>query len=478
MLRRSSWYRCQTAATVALQKLGAAFGWKPDHSIVNFPCETGSCLVFRNAISDYDEELIIEELSRILPKEGQSYYADPTRVDQKIVRNVYLELFGYRDFTETKNWRRTDVKRVPGLAWSPTLVRFCEKVGATALGGELPDVARVVEHHLPGYEMHTEHPTVGRSFLYLNLMSDTVLHFDDEATQRSGSVYLPQRSLMMCSGELRWGWRFGEHPQKEKSFLGSTGLRKMVSSDMRLSIQLWKFDSKLVDRRQLQDELESAVREAERKSAELKAEQAVKALEPADSKDEEEPKVSFKLPPKLRETIMNNGKPSKPQPGVLGGELSPGGDMTSGGVKKTMADMERDMKLYKESFHNVQGVMKEMKRKQEANEQLDDAWIKSQMEQTKGRNSELDGDYNYDPSNPEAAWELADEKARTYKQKLKMMNYDDDPSKEAKSVDLGFDPDVVAPLDVKGTLHKLAPHMKEGEKLLQEVPMMGGNRGF
>lgn len=475
MLRRT-WFWRVSAATSAVKALR---GLSHDPSLVNLPGGVGNCHVYRNVISDYDEELIAEELSRILPKEGQSYYADPTRLDKKVVRNVYLELYGYRDFTEAKSWKRSDTKRIPGFAWSPTALKFAETFGVEAVG-EVPDAARVVEHHLPGYEMHTEHPTVGRAYMYLNLLSDTVLAFDDEATQRSGMVYLPQRSLMVLSGEVRWGWRFGEQPSQVKTYVGPTGLRKTVRPDLRLSIQMWKFDTKLVDRRQLQDDLEAAVKEATEKAAEAQKMQAIRDAAPKSDEPAEEP-LRFTLPPQIKEKIMGSGSSTKkkvpgPQPsaGALGGDMVRTPEQTSL-PKKSLEELERDMKLYKSTFNNVQGVMKEMKAMQDANMPITDEWILEKTEKTKSRAFELDADYNFDPSNPEAAWDDAVLRAKTYKQRLKDMSYDESV-KKGEAMDLGFDPDDSGPLDVKETLRKLAPHIKDGEKILSEFPAPSGGR--
>ncbi|CUG89709.1 Hypothetical protein, putative [Bodo saltans] len=475
-----------TASSSSSPLQGSSSSLKHDTSLVNLPPGVESCRVFRNVINDYDEELIIEELARIVPKEGQSYYADPTRVNDKILRNIYLELFGFQDFAETKNWRRKkEQQRIPGLVWSPTLVeKIAHGYGRELLGGLVPDGARVVEHHLPGYEMHTEHPSMGRSFLYLNLMSDAIITFDDEATQRKGEAYLPQRSLMVCSGELRWGWRIGEHPQLGRVFRGSDGaVRKRLSEDpeMRLSIQLWKFDPNLVDRRQLQDDLEAAVEEAKVKSATLAAEKeaqlAQKKLDGTEGQEEE--KLTFTLPPRLKQQLAEGamGSPVKAgraavgveqfKAGSLGGDLAAPEKMTK--TKKSITDLQNDLTMYRQSMSNVQTLMKDIQGKQNSNEPISTEWLKEQADAVQNkRASELDTDYGFDSSNPEKAWDDVDRKAREYKNKIKGMNYDDDKSREAKSFDLGFDPDVEAPLDIKETLNRLVPHMKDGEKVVRE----------
>lgn len=457
-----------------------------DPTLVSLPDGTSGCHVFRNVVSEYDEQLISEELSRIMAKEGQSHYADPSKVDQKVVRNVYLELYGDRDFTELKNWKKKETQRVPGLVWSPTVLRLTEQVGNAILGVDKVDSARVVEHQLPGYEMHVEQPTVGKSFLYLNLLSDAVLTMDDEATGRCGQVYLPQRSMMLMSGEARWGWRFGEHPVRRQVFVGPTGLKKVVTPDVRLSIQLWKFDVGMVDRRKLQDELELALKEAEKQAQGVKRQEerekqlkAEKGEGPAMEGESVEGSESlFSLPPRLKEQLMGKDpkssdaftKPNQTGQGSLGGDMKVD-NRTKTGVKKTMADLDTDMKRYRRSFDSVQSTLKELKTMNDTNQPLTDDWIQQKM-RTQSATADLDADYGFDPSDTEKAWDEADRTARFYKQRLKSMNYDGDQQREAKPIDVGFDPDVMAPLDVKHTVEKLVPHMKDGQGLQQQMNSM------
>jgi hypothetical protein len=484
-LRRALQSAAASFGAAATTSLGSSSSLKHDASLVNLPPGVESCKVFRNVVNDYDEELIIEELARIVPKEGQSYYADPTKVNDKVLRNIYLELFGFQDFAETKNWRRKkEQQRIPGLVWSPTLVeKVAHGLGKELLGGVVPDGARVVEHHLPGYEMHTEHPSMGRAFLYLNLMADTIITFDDEPTQRKGEVYLPQRSLMVCSGELRWGWRIGEHPQRGRVFRGPNGaVGKRLSEDpeMRLSIQLWKFDPNLVDRRQLQDDLEAAIEEAKVKSATLAAEKAAQvAQKKLDGTEGQEEKLTFTLPPKLKQQLAEGatGSPVKSgraaagveqfKVGTLGGDLAAQEKMTK--TKKSMPDLQNDLTMYRQSMSNVQLLMKDIQGKQNSNEPMSTEWLKEQADAVRSKASaDLDTDYGFDPSNPEKAWDDVDRRAREYKHKIKDMNYDGDKSREAKSFDLGFDPEVEAPLDIKETLNRLMPHMKDGEQVVRD----------
>lgn len=417
-----------------------------DTSLVSLPSSVNRCAVFRNVVSEYEEQLIWEELSRVLAKEGQNYHAEPTKVDAKVLRNTYVDLHGDRDFTELKNWRKQEKKALPGMVWTPTVVRLAEGLGKELLG-VVADTARVVEHHLPGYELHTEHPTVGSAFLYLSLLSDTVLEFDDEASGRVGQVYLPQRSLMVVSGEARWGWRFGEHPTTKKVFRNGSFV-KTVRPDLRLSVQLWRFNPALIDRRSLQDDLEEAVRQAEARLLEIeqKGQQATTSAD---------------------KPIIEHVPPAEGS-GMLGGDLVPVKSQPK--RQKSLAELEADMQKYKKSFSQVQGVLKEMKTMQDSGKHISEDWIGEKMRTTQHTNVDMDDEYGYDPKDPEKSWDEADKKARFYKAKLKSMDYDG--SAAAKESSFNINTDEVAPLDVKDTISKLAPHMKDGDKILSELPFM------
>ncbi|CCD15855.1 unnamed protein product, partial [Trypanosoma congolense IL3000] len=239
-----------------------------DQSLVSLPRDVRRVVVYRNAASVDFEQRICAELEVVLQRDGYSAFAETSTPQQKIVKHTYLEMHGeHRGFTEVKSTQRKEARRLPGLLWSPTMVAWMKEV-APQLSlfppGVIPDTARVVEHNMAGYEMHTEHPTVGSCFLYLSLLSDTVLNFDDEATGRRGEVFLPQRSLMCCSGEARWGWRFGEQSRDEHTFVNVTGVRRTVPTDLRLSIQLWRFTPGLLDARLLQDRVEESIQQLDK----------------------------------------------------------------------------------------------------------------------------------------------------------------------------------------------------------------------
>lgn len=65
-------------------------------------------------------------------------------------------MYGHdKDFVQVKNWRKRETRQLPGLSWSPTLVKLLrDMITANIVDTLLPDMARVVEYVQAGYEMH------------------------------------------------------------------------------------------------------------------------------------------------------------------------------------------------------------------------------------------------------------------------------------------------------------------------------------
>ena len=522
----------------------------PDPLLTSFPDGVGSCTVFRNVLSSAEEQLIWEELMPVMKQEGTLHFAEATKVDEKRLRNIYLELYGMKPYTDINNWKKQETKQVPGFVWTPTFVKWLRKVGPeieafinkmdgvrltpmpTAVAGGLLgglggdgagssssslfstggkqgtpilspqlkdtapnpsakgpqpptvvegpvhwlDMGRIVEHNDPGYEMHTEHPTTGRYFIYVNLLSETVLTFDDEATGRVGHVLLPQRSLMVCSSELRWGWRVGEHSSRTQTYEKATTVvdadgsvrpsvfRRTVAPDIRLSLQLWKYDAKLADRRHLQSQIESSVRAAlggDGAGTSYDGEEggsngsgsgtsggafkidafaldggADKANKPQEIKRGTSPLDMTKATaPNINDANNSIGL------GKLGGDLvsqadrdavarsasvtaaaaASSGDSSSTAVAapKTMQQVDKDFSKYKDSFARLTGVMADIKTREDAGMKVSDEWLKEKM------NFDKEGDeYGFDPANPERTWEQIENKARFYRDRIQGMDYD------------------------------------------------------
>ncbi|ORC87279.1 uncharacterized protein TM35_000232500 [Trypanosoma theileri] len=433
----------------------------PDPSLVSLPAGVGCVNVYRNAVSSRDEGRIWDELNLILEREGQKAFSELSSPQNKIVKHTYLEMHGEQQFTEVKSWQRKEVRRLPGLVWSETLMSSLRDL-APVLLGVMPDTARVVEHNIPGYEMHIEHPTVGCCFLYLSLLSDTVLSFDDEATGRCGQVLLPQRSLMCCSGELRWGWRFGEQPKSKHTFVSPSGVRRVVEPDLRLSVQLWKFTPQLLDARMLQDRVEQSIRHMEEKTK-----NETSNIHETNFSAEVEVKEETSISPQMDITAVSSQETTGMGP--LGGDYVTGGggvpSLHKSNSKTTMNTIENDYNSYKKQFHNVHSVLKEMKALQDTGQPINDMWLKQKV---LGGQKDIQDDTNdgFDAGDVEGTWDRVDAKARFYKARLKGMDYDGNANLERVMPDVTED----APLDMKKTIRKIAPLVKDGEKILANFP--------
>ncbi|KEG08055.1 hypothetical protein DQ04_08121020 [Trypanosoma grayi] len=423
----------------------------PDPSLVALAPGVGRVDVYRNVVSARNEERIWNELNLVLEREGQKVLLENSTPQNKVVKHTYLEMHGDQQFTEVKSWQRKEVRRLPGLTWSPTLMAMLQDVAQPLLGA-MPDTARVVEHNLPGYEMHIEHPTVGCCFLYLSLLSDTVLTFDDESTGRRGHVLLPQRSLLRCSGEARWGWRFGEQPSETHTFVGESGIRRVVEPDMRLSVQVWKFTPQLLDARLLQDRMEQTMRhfeECERHRAE------------AGTTEERRPSPPRDLTAASVEQTAGTG----PLGGDYAAGMSSPSSLPRGGASSSMDHIAKDYTGYKQQFQNVYGVLQEMKALQDAGQPINDMWLKQKI-QSGQKDAERDASEGFDADDVEGTWDRVDARARFYKARLKGMDYDGSANLNRHMPDVTED----APLDMKKTIRKIAPLVKDGEKILASFP--------
>ncbi|CAJ1035685.1 hypothetical protein Q4I32_007201 [Leishmania shawi] len=447
-----------------------------DASLVSLPPNVQRCEVFRNVLSLDEEELIYAELGRVLQREGQTTIWRGSTPEDKVIKHVYLEMFGTeKEFTEVKNWQKKEVCHLPGLLWSPTLLRVLMDVAPPLIGG-MPDTARVVEHHVPGYEMHVEHPTVGTGFLYFNLLSDTVLDFDDESTGRRGQVLLPARALMCASGEARWGFRFGEKTEEMHTYVLANGTSIRVETDMRLSVQVWKLNSNLLDGRLLQERLEDSLEMAGKRVAEEPAkrrelekgpEEAATALQPPDVQT---PSLTTAVDPQRPlDLFLAAAMESVSGKGVLGGDLAQSeGGLASGqaGAKKTMGDIRQNYGQYKQQFSKAYNILQDMKVMQDSGQPINDLWLKQKITESSSVDAEKDFQDGFDPSNIEGTWDNVDAKARFYKAKLKMMDYDGTAFLNSRMPDISQD----APLDMRSTIRKMAPHVKDGDKILASLP--------
>lgn len=374
-------------------------------------------------------------------------------------------------------------------------------------GGELPDMARVVEHNLPGYEMHMEHPSTGLGFLYFNLLADTVLDLDDECSQRRGQVYLPARSMMAVSQEVRWGFRFGEAPQSVHYFsaASSAATSRRVDTDLRMSVQVWKLRPHLLDARILQERMEQSVvaylaghgrddssRSARTESAcdgdvcdadgstalvhdgthTKKQQQQQHKYNTVDEEDTAvaatgDPVVASHAVAQSLETSSTEGQ------GLLGGDYVRAHDgrtpatAVRGAAKVTLGDVASDYAGYKTQFKQVHGILQEMKALHDAGQPVNDVWYRRKLAETSGADWTAEREKNgFDGENLEATWDGADAKARFYKAKLRTMDYDGTAFAHSSMPDLSSE----VPLDMRSTIRKVAPLVKDGDKILAGLP--------
>jgi hypothetical protein len=430
--------------------------------LVNLPPNVGTCVVFRNVVTAAQEQLISEEITPLMVKEGQKLFVDTEKTQLK---NNVVELFGWQQTQEFHNWRTRSVAKVRGLVWIPTLTRLLDAID-TGFAKYLPspdgtvrertiDAARFIELHQPGFEMHVEHPAMGTAFLLLNLLGDTIIELDDEATDRRGQVYLPSRGMMLLADELRWGWRWGERTATRQTFTGPQ-LRKVVDTDeIRLLVQLWHHETFLFDRHLLIEEIEGNLR----KSSGLNEGSGTLPT----SCNEEFYSADA---PSLMNAMHSEGK------GRLGGDLASesSDDQTYEGVAEKIASKEVDpsakIRMMSEQFttqkqhvHNVIGVIQKMTGSYQTTGEIpDDKWLKEQHEEIKKYT--LPGERQITMENLEEIWDDANSKAEKYRAKLQSMDYDGSEGARKRTIDIGYDPDNPKPLDAKRVNEAFAPFME------------------
>lgn len=501
---------------------------RSDLNLVNFPSNVARCEVFRGAISMEEQERIHMEWWEVLEKEGQQQI-EGSSAENKVVKNSFLEIYGEKNFTEVRSSQKKEISRLPGLTWSPTMMRILEerlmpivrerqlwwmqKIPFEKRSGEnctsnskllpspsltsknlIPDMGRVVEHSLPGYEMHVEHPTVGSFFLYLNMLSDTVLVFDDESTGRQGNVYLPAGSAMYVAEEVRWGFRFGEVAEPYHTFITPLGIRRRIETDLRLSIQLWKFQPGLLGYDSLQNRLDDALDVVEKRLDRIEGEELrrsekhrndeVEKLK--DTREAIEALRSTKQTPfadvykgnsvtgATMPTVSSGLCSTTPLSGDLRGSGLLGGDLpdarppetTSLSAESLLKNVKGDFNVHRTQFTKIQGVLEEMKLMQSKGQPVDEMWMKKKISENNVEDAERDAKEGYDPNDVEGSWDRVDGKAKFYKSKLRSMDYDGTAFLHSRMPDISKE----APLDMKGTITKIAPYVRGGEKMLNNLP--------
>ena len=370
-----------------------------DPSLVHLPDAVQSCCrVYRNFVDSDREACIWEELTPLLVKDGETAYDVPSKVEEKVVRNVSVDLYGFENFQKVRDFNKMQTKNIPGLPFSPTLVEVMKKDLPWVMNGLQCDSARIVEHHRPGYEMHVESPTVGPIFAYLSLLSDTVMSFDNEAARESGNVLVPARSLMIVSGALRWGWRFGERTTSVHQF----GSRK-IAPEYRLSLQMWKAAHGMADRQALTESGTRSIASAQAENKDSQHEETLRLLRNA-AQDPSQ--------------VLNEVAERDKGRGLLGGDYVEGSD----DGKKTLQGSANNFAQTKSDFGRFAQTIQFAEEKRTRGEEVSEDWLKTQFGMIEGAGPDRDG---FDVNNPEASWGGVETKAMYYRAKLKDMKYDE-----------------------------------------------------
>lgn len=491
----------------SLVRAAATIGGKPsDASLVDLPGPVASCCsVHRNVISGAMEQRLWEELSPILKGEGQKTFIGPSAdKDDSMVRNNCIDLFGFEQFLTMKDWSRMTERRVPGLIWSQTLMDIVNTMGKEVLG-EVPDTVRVMEHNLPGYEMHVEAPPFGSSFLVLNVFAPSIIAFDNEAEARRGSCYLPNRGMAHVSGELRWGWRVGEHFHEQQYF---SKLKRELTPEYRMTLWMFKTNLALADRRQLSEKVEATVgRMASQASGEttlgmdgndttgVVAPEVLKAKQSATpgmqefetenaqrAREEAEAKRLEKMT-KEKEEEEEFARQALEGSGLLGGDMprkeapkDDGADRntydTGHGFRqpKNQDFAQKEFQGYKKDLGRLTKLSEELQ-KRKANGTLSEEFMASELSKGFGGSSVDKDEFGFDRNDPDATWDSIGRRAAHYRDRVKSMNFDGSevdknatPQQRAQSMADSLTDLTVEPFDPKKAAEVLERNRAEMRK--------------
>lgn len=395
------------------------------------PSVAGCAVVYRSAVTEDEEQRLWEELHMIMAKDGQVAYVTGS-VDARRVRNTAADLFGWDAFTELNDYATMSARRVPGLPFSPALATFARGTGSWALSRALastpdatstpvvPDGARLVEHQLPGYELHMESPTIGAAWVYLSLLSGTVVHFDCEASGEQGCVHVPARALLCVKGALRWGWRFGERfldgsPDAAHEIppaVPGGRPRRVRPADYRFSVQLYKAAPGMVDRGRLTAVAEKSLATA---AALPGASESVRraAEDPAAAAAERDAASAGR-------GLLGGDyiAPKKTAPGAL-----PSTAARTGNVALDVAAETDKGKQVRRDMNTFAQTLTELQERQNRGEPVDEAWIKQRFNKIDLPEGATD-ENGFSPSDPMGTWDLIGERARDHQRRIAAMRYE------------------------------------------------------
>jgi hypothetical protein len=418
------------------------------------PAATKDCAVYRNVISAQQEQLLWEELQPLIAKAGQTAYApgSGSSREKAAVRNVSLDLHGFDDYKEVRDDQRRETRRTPGLVWSKTLLDIAKTVGREVLG-DVPDTVRVLEHHMPGYEMHVEAPPFGAAFFAIHLLAPGVISFDNEAGGERGVCLLPERGLMHVQGALRWGWRVGESFEPVMRF---PKLREEFEAEYRIGVWFFKFNAALADHRGLADEMSTSLeKHARGREGQIRAEDVV--VLPSGSTYAAEVDTVSAQRERERKEVERRERIAKEKAeeeafarealegtGLLGGDL-PESDVKGSRREefkkpKDAATNQQNFDAYKKDFARIGKVMERIKENAEAGKGTDEDWMRLEltnaMSASETRGSGPIDAMGHDDANPAKTWDDIAGRADTYRQKLKAMDFDASPTEEAAAANV------------------------------------------
>ena len=400
-----------------------------DASMVNLPAAVVDCCkLFRDVVSVDEEQALWEELQPLLEKEGQviraaashtptsgsangtvptaSAAASPNKPPRALVRTRFLELYGFNATHEVTDMRTMKKRQVRGMALCPTLVSIARGVGKEILGEEC-DAARVMEHCLPGDPLHIESPTVGSSFVLFSFIAPTVINLDSEETGQKGMVLLPERCVWHCRGALRWGWRHGETEESLHLFRSASGTVRKVPAEYRFSVQMWRHNSGMMDRKGLAEEFTKQASAAMRESEASLPPSAKATTTPVAA-----PVGSNGVVGQMREATAE---------GLLGGDfVRPKGEV------KDPDDQVRKLQEGKKGIDNAMNAIREFSSRCQRGENLDEAWLRERF----GWKKEGKDEHGFDFGNPEGSFEDIENRARTAQKLFRSMNYAEQLKKE------------------------------------------------
>ncbi|CCW69359.1 unnamed protein product [Phytomonas sp. Hart1] len=97
---------------------------------------------------------------------------------------------------------------------------------------------------------------------------------------------------------------------------------------------------------------------------------------------------------------------------------------------------------------------------------IDDNYLKKKIQDATAGDPACDHADGFDAEDVEGTWERAAAKARFYKDKMQKMDYDGTAYRDRRMPDITN----AAPLEMRQTAEKIAPHIPGAEELLRSFP--------